>query len=447
MTEREKPGDYYIQMLGRQTRHDRQAEQDFVAGIVEEEQDRDFNIFLPYSDFTAEWVNEDENLSKASSAFPLWRLSGVSCLGFLINIGADENFDNNFVEPFNHTRVNHSLVVARLMEKILRRNKVSEQDINIAGAAGTLHDIATPGGGDAVKTVDNKNLDEEDFWWEVIDEKGWKYLDGIGATKEQIDDIVHNKGLLGKVLDVSDRITYVMQDLGGFMSNGVWAPVDAPGLRGYNMELQKLLYQDSAIGDIYKTVRIEKELDQVYFSDPEKLRKFLEIRAILHKDIYLNWASQGRDMLVAELLRPYYSETPLEGKITPHDLRRMSDEQLLNFLSQQYGVDKWGDGFNLRRYLEKFRPSVETFPTLTEAKEREEELRKNKRLVVLGTKHVRPFNAGTSYLVMDEHGDIVPFKKHDPVCAQRLDGIAASTENNFVFYEEASKNFPRPHKI
>ena len=445
MHERPKPYEINMVILKSQVAHNAQAEQDFLGGVEEEEKDRDFNISLPYSDLAGIWFNEGDNLSNASFALPLWRLNQVNQLGFLINLGADEDFDNSFAEPFHHTRVNHSLVVGMVMGRILRRNKASEQDVLIGEAAGVIHDIATPAGGDAVKLVDEANLDEEEFWWEVIEDKGWEYLQGIGATREKIDDIVHNRGFLGRVLDISDKITYVMHDLAAFMGNGVWTN-NVAVFRGYNKEFEKLLYQDTSIGDIYKTVNIDEETGQIYFSDPEKLRKFLEIRAVLHRDIYLNWASQGRDMLIRELLRPLYSAEPKDGKLTPHDLRKMGDEQLLTFVAEKYGDDKWEkDYFSFRLALDKFKPLVEVFSTIEEAEERKQELEQNPELIVLGTKQVRSFKTGTDYLVLDDNGNVIPFYQHDPICSKRLENIAAATEKNFVFYANTS-DIPRPLK-
>ena len=49
-----------------------------------------------------------------------------------------------------------------------------------------MHDIATPALGDAAKSIDPDNLDEEKFWHEVLDEKGKEFLRKKGARPSKI---------------------------------------------------------------------------------------------------------------------------------------------------------------------------------------------------------------------------------------------------------------------
>lgn len=382
-------------------------------------------IYLPFSDMMPEGIYEEDNVFKATVALlsptgrhiPPERLNFVKALGLLTNISSDP--ENQYFLPFDHTRFFHTLIVARTGERILQANGASEQDIKTFVASAILHDAATPALGDATKAIDPKNLDEEEFWYEEVDEKGWNYLRSIGATREKIDDIIKNKDVLGKVLDIADRIGYVTRDAYFF----------------YDPAAKILLSNYPKIGDIYKDVVVDFKTGEIYFKNAERLGAFLLLRSILHKDLYLHPINIGRDLKFANLLGPYYSVTEQPGKLTPKMLREMTDDDLMEWIEKAKGLKPimHGDSyFDLIRWLAHF----ERYETLEEAEKAKERLEKQPKTEVVGIRESRGFNPATSYKTLNDEGQIVEYKEAEPEQAKMLELMMESTKAFYLFYSK-----------
>src|SRR3989344_2019714 len=283
-----------------------------------------FYEFLPFSDLNR-WV-QNGIYTDAFDVFPLRRLGEVKALSLLSYVGPKPE-DHYFVE-YSHTRLDHSLVVALTTEKILRRNGFPQEEVNLGIIAGLLHDIATPAHGDPTKKIDPKNLDEEVFWSEVLDTKGHEFILKHGGDKDSINKIINNEGILGQVLDIADRITYTMKDLYAT----VGPETSGLNIDPYLLQPRYILSRFPKIGDIYKDVGIDKKNQEVFFNDPKNLEAFLLLRAHMHKALYLNPTSQGRDLFFTKLLEPLYTNDN-SALLNPSVLRRMSDHQLMRLLS------------------------------------------------------------------------------------------------------------------
>ncbi|HKC14799.1 MAG TPA: hypothetical protein VKC89_02465 [Patescibacteria group bacterium] len=390
--------------------------------------DEQLVIYLPFSDMMPEGIYEQDDIFKALVSllpptgrhFPPERINHVRALGLLTHVGPDP--ENQYFTSFEHTRFFHTLLVARTGEKILRNNNASESDIKTFIASAILHDAATPALGDATKAVDPANLDEEEFWWEGVTPKGWSYLESIGATKEKIDDVIKNKGILGRTLDIADRIAYVMRDLYTFQSE----PAVSAILSNYPQ-----------IGNIYKDLVVDFEGEEVYFKDPETLGTFLLLRGFLNKNLYLHPVNMGRDLKFANLLNPYYSTTAKEGKLNPTMLRQMTDQELMEWLEKAQGIEAMSPGHSYFDFIRWF-PHFKKFSTLKGAETQKSKLEKDSKFQVIGIKESKGFNPGVSYKVKDEYGRIVEYKKAEPESARMLETLAQSTKGFFVFFQEAS---------
>ena len=408
----------------------------------EERWDEEYNVFLPYSSLRDVWIYTGDQIFQASEAFPTRRLDGVRHLALLAWTGSEP--DKIYPHEFSQTRFLHTLLVSLIVERILRKNGIDQKEINAAVAAAVLHDIATPAGGDPVKSVDPANLDEESFWWEVLEEKGWNYLDSIGADRNDIDKIIKNKGYRGEVLDIADRIHYVVNDLFNLIGNPNLR-VHFPGEIPYSQidkaygELEREVLKDPLIGEIYKDVMIDL-YDQVYFTDPERLGRFLKIRALLFKHLYANPFSQGKDLKLASLVSQFYSsDDQNKDKLTPSKLRRMTDEKLFRWLVD---VTRTGDIYPSPDFL--YRVFVDwsqdcrydRFDNPEQAKARAEEIKGSSlNMHVVGIREFKGFDSGTGYKVMDAFGKLVEFREYDPAKASEIEEISESTKGVFVFYE------------
>lgn len=405
--------------------------------------DEQFRLFLPYSNLNDKRIYTGDSLYQAFEAFPVWRLHEVRHLALLTWVGS--NPDRVYPLEFPHSRGLHSLVVPVLVEEILKGNHRSEREVTVGIIAGLLHDIATPAGGDPVKLVDPENLEEEKFWWEVIEKKGWDYLRSLGIEKEELDTIIKNDGVLGEVLDIADRIHYVVTDL--------FHIVGYPGLKsGYPLysvsstevldkdyaQLEREVRKDPLLGELYKSVAISPS-GEVYFEDPERLALFLKIRALLFKHLYANPYSQGKDIRLANLVSQFYSRD--EGdkdKLTPGKLRRMQDWELFNWLVKATGTQAKNPSGSLmfKDFLQVgIYDRFDKFDTMEQAMARADEINHSRLgMKVVGIREFKGFNPGTSYKV-DHKGNIVQLRDYMPEKAQEIDALSISTKGVYVFYE------------
>lgn len=390
--------------------------------------------FLPYSDLSR-WIPEQSTYEEAQgSTKALLRLGNIKALSFLSFIGPRAPGDNFYIEH-HHTRFDHSLVVALTTEQILRQNGASLDQINTGIVAGLFHDIATPALGDATKQLDPKNLNEEDFWWETLDERGKDFV-GKFTNKETLDRIIKNQGPLGEVLDIADRITYVMKDL-----YNVVGPIKPEELKSSPLlaSISDILSFYPKIGNIYKDVGVDQKKGKVFFNDPNILYAFLLLRATLHREFYLHPINQGRDLFIVKLLEPLYSKDNT-SKLNPSLLRQMNDYDLLKIMCGKYCPDMLAESafFSLTNWL----PLFEKLDTQEEAIARTKQLQQNASVVVVGVKKCRGFDSGISYNVVGKNGRIMPFSEFDPHRAKRLQELGDSTKGFFVFYADVSEESP-----
>src|SRR3989344_5934663 len=180
-----------------------------ISDVVAEE--GDFHENLPFSDLNR-WIPENSLIKKAADVFKIWgRLHEIRALSFLSYVGPDP--EQQYFIGYSHDRLDHSLVVAMTAGDIGRLNNLPQKDIDTLEASGLLHDIATSALGDATKSIDPDNLDEERFWQELLSENGERFIKEEGLKKESINDIIKNRGTLGQILDIADLIPYTMKDL------------------------------------------------------------------------------------------------------------------------------------------------------------------------------------------------------------------------------------------
>lgn len=387
---------------------------------------------LPYSDFKR-WIPENSIYLEAFAAFPLGRLSGVKQLSFLSYTGP--NPENVYNIPTNHDRLDHSIVVALMTEQILKRNGFSHEEIVLGIIAALLHDIATPAHGDATQAIDPKNLDEENNWKKMLDKKGREYLKGNGITVKQIDDIIHNKGIIGKVLDIADRITYTMKDCHGLIGQSDSSDIDP---HPYLLRPRYILSHNPKIGNIYQEVGADKKTGEVFFTNPENLSTFLMLRAILFKDCYMHPSNQARDMFVANLIKELYSSEDKTAVLTPDKLRKMRDDNLVKIVEEHYGYSP----YRMYTRLVNWHPQYYEFSSLEEAEKKSEDMSHQEGIHVIGVKECKGFNSGKKYKVSNRFGQIVPFEEEQGPTYGRLGEIETSVKRAYLFYTTTDEDSP-----
>lgn len=399
-----------------------------LPGLEAEEQDISFFENLPYSDFKR-WVPENSIYEESLKKIPaLNRLNGIKALSFLSYVGPRPK-DTYFLE-FSHTRLDHSLTVALITEEILKQNGIPQDQIDLGIIAALLHDIATPAYGDATKQVDMKNLHEEDHWWEVLDKKGKNFVTQFG-TKEIIDKIIKNQGVLGKVLDIADRITYTMKDMNGIQ---IALPFGDKQSNPYFTELNKIIANYPKLGNIYKEVGVDQKKQDVFFNNADHLDIFLNLRAHLYQNLYLYPTNQARDFLIAKAIAQVYAKDG-SSILSPDKLRKMVDYNLMEILADHYE----GYSAGMHPLLTNWNPEFERFNSIDEARKKEKELKQKDNLVIVGINECKGFDSGTEYKVAEKY-KYVEFREYDPLAANRIEEVCNSTKGIFLFWADTSED-------
>ncbi len=326
---------------------------------------------LPYSTI-CEPVPSLAIYQEALTCLPMERSAHIKSLALIGTTKATRGESNR--KSFLTDRLLHSVGVGILASGIMRRNGFPETIQTAALIQGLSHDIATPAAGDATKKVDPDNLDEETHWDTVMTQDSWDFFERQGIEYSMINDAIHGQGTMGKVLDIADRITYVMQDLES-MSNAVDGPYPHPS--DIAMSIETL----SPIGNLFTEVKISPDRE-VYFENPERLKRFLLLRSYLWRDLYRLPENQGRDLLFKRLIEPIYAADG-SRELSPDRLRTMTDDQLFEILYNHYDIPFLGPLF-FETELAAWEPNYLSFDTEEEAQIRASILSANKDVAVIG---------------------------------------------------------------
>lgn len=266
------------------------------------------------------YINRDNDwVFDALQQAPFWRLGDIPQLGYLAPANPDMS---TYLSPtFGHTRWIHSLLAAGFAEVILARNGFSlKQRAPIVLTVG-CHDIATPIGGDAIKAIDPQLLDEEEnFTWILkrykLDEL-WKKQ--FSFCVEVAAGWVKNHGVIGRLLDIVDKFSYVMLDCYhiGYAQNG---------------SIRQFGFEHPLFMDVWNDVVFSPDKRRLGFRDPIRLYHFLYARALEHVELLHNPRSRLIDFCIANLVRPLYKK----GAITKEDLLTMGKEEFYFRLSKHY---------------------------------------------------------------------------------------------------------------
>lgn len=411
-----------------------------------EEEDPLAIISLPYSNpnRNLELISEGTVYHDVVKNSDFYRLSGIKALSFLSLVGPAPEIQH--YQEFIHARGDHSLVVARVGELILRRNFFPEDEVNRAVIAFLMHDIATPALGDAVMKLDPANLSEEDNFRAVLGEKELALFARYGTSADEVESVIKNNGVVGEVLDIADRLTYTAKDLNALLNADRYIKPADPTLdqnnARYLQDIVDVIKEHPKFGELYKSIGVDRKRGLVFFSEPEMLSTFLHIRAILHERLYLHPSSQGRDLFVQRLVEPFYSQNDEDTEsVTPKSLRKMDDYGLMKELEKRYVQFEGVRADTLFGEIVNWYPQYERFDSDEKAHLFAEKLSQDENVIVLGVKSRRGFNPGTVYNVIHpKTRRIMPLRDYDPELALEPERIAGSLPATFVYYKELEKD-------
>jgi HD superfamily phosphohydrolase len=383
--------------------------------------DVDIFLYLPLSNLGIEFTEDpDDKLNSMVGSLPsLSRLQHINQLSQ--KRAHPSSVSQELFIPLNHNRYHHTLLVAAVGNQILFDNNLAHLG-SLYTAAALLHDVATPAYGDAAKKVDPLNLDEEDFWQEAITVEEKLYLQELGLSLQDIDDVIHNKGMLGELLNVADRIAYVTLDAEKISEQTVLTQQpDA------DLPLRKDIQNAGEIGEIYKHIKIDG--DNVYCDDINLAEQFLRLRANLFSKFYLYAPNQSKDSLISLLAKPLYTM----GILTAESLRKMDDYELSCILREHYLPNGFLDG-QIATTIAMWQPKYKSFTTNSERDEIISDLQACSYNIIGTEKLEKPFNTGTSLLVA-HNSVIMPFSEAEPEIHNELVTLSNSVhQSGQVFY-------------
>ena len=369
---------------------------------------------LPFSstDFYADRDEEGGLFCELDHSEAFFRLGGISQLGYLVPPRPDE-LDKSvsisyMVPPFSHTRWVHSLLVAILMEIILSRNGFSKEERDPVVLTAGSHDIATPAGGDSIKRVDPKNLHEEEGFAWVLEHHGLakRWAEQFGFNLSLAKDWVKGRGIFGQLLDVLDKISYTALDC--YQLGRV-----RPG------EVRSLCLKHPLIVDVWQDIQFTPDRANFFFSRPERLFRFLLLRAYEYQELLFNPYSRALDLFLKKLVQPLYRK----GIITKEQLLTGDDKWLERVLDKYYPEE-------IKGYIEPEELSWKRFGTAREQREFAKTLGKRAD----HAERIAGFSTGLDWSVLKE-GKIVSLRETTtPAKVKLLERIVASTRGYYVYY-------------
>lgn len=225
-----------------------------------------------------------------------------------------------FASPvFLHSRFTHSFDVMAIARRIGEQIGLSDREQTTLTVAALTHDVFTIAGGDAVKDIHPAEFDEEAAYPRLFLRSEWSSFERtFGLDRDELVRIVHNKGLLGQLLDWADKIAYVARDLDEYRK--LIAPT-SPTIIERHAELGVEGGSPEPCA-IWKS--LERVGDTIACRDPDALAIFLRLRALLFHHIYRGERTQFMRAFAVRAVRDLLRQ----GELASSELFDMTDPEL-----------------------------------------------------------------------------------------------------------------------
>lgn len=329
------------------------------------------------------------------------RTETMARLGRIAQLGGSRF--NQDVYPASHTRLYHSIVTAILGEVVGERLGLSQKEINLLIVSCLLHDSAITPLSDFVNTaipysgVKNGLGEEEniDFILQRPELQG--LFEKYDIDPNNVSRMIKGQyPILGGLVNSDgidlDKISYTMVDL---WSAGKSA---SPSMRRY-------------AGD--DTLDIDTDIEivdgQVVFRSPERVGKFLLLRATMFDQVYFHPQNKAKEAFFRQRMR----ELIEKRAINPIDLMMMNDDEfVLGYMERLLSYEEHRDFFS------SFSPFREIGRYYGDR--RDIDYLSGDGIVIEESK---PFTTGTATKVFVGK-KVLPFKDVDPEVAGRVDNIS-----------------------
>lgn len=196
----------------------------------------------------------------------------------------------------HHNRLMHSLDTAVNTEIIMRNNRFPEEKIQKAVLAALLHDIATPAFGDLTMKFFPQLKEETGFskYMAYYPEKSAYIQQHWNISVDQLQSWIKNEDLIGKIIDITDRLAYTARD--AYMSVGPEESLNVSD-DSHGKKIQKIIKKDPRLADIIMEISLTQDNGEykIVFENTKRLEDLLSVRAHMHNLIYLNPYLRSRE--------------------------------------------------------------------------------------------------------------------------------------------------------
>lgn len=307
---------------------------------------------------------------------------------------------------------------------ILANNGFKAHDIALTQVAAVSHDSLTPAGGDTTKGVDQAAFDEDKNYADLFknlpadQRRDWQQImTKWNLSEEKLAEIVQGKGVLGRVLDIADKISYVANDVHQYLNMSILP--DTVVAQPDFQKIESLASRKDAVCGLWSDVVVDGE--QVYFSSPERLADFLVLRGLMFRNLYQNpQARTARHVLLSATTQALYRT----GKVNSAEFINLIDDHLV----KNIGTELWGEGEADFRDLasDKLPIRREECYTKVQAIDIMRELGKENLIVV---EHWAGTSDGSKLLTKGSDGKIAPVREVLPELKAELDSIFSYTND------------------
>ncbi len=239
-------------------------------------------------------------------------------------------------EEFPHNRYFHSCNVLAVASLIGKNLDLSDEDMKALQVAAFTHDVLTPAGGDRTKALDYKIFDEDLHYLEAFEIYPNRHTDSSVLmnnksvlkrlpAREILVEAIKGRGVLGQILDIADKISYVGADAAMYIGGTIRFPSCLEDLDYQEIErmVDDAVRDRSQICAPWDDVKIKD--GRVFFSSPDSLAKFLRLRALMFKNLYYNPNARSVEHVLASVTsRALYNN----GVLSRDKLLNMDDLEL-----------------------------------------------------------------------------------------------------------------------
>lgn len=380
-------------------------------------------------------IREGGLIEKLEQALGLRRLQGVMQLGYLqAPWFADSLYDHRVGE---HNRLVHSYDVMTIASVIGYNLGLEESKLNTLRMAAFSHDMGTPAGGDSVKFIDPEAFDEDMNYPQLLAGHDWSHIKAeFRINEEELCQAILNKGVLGQILDIADKLAYVARDLHAcrpFLEYGR-KHMDQYGLHS----LFALIDRHPTICGLWDAVELSGE--QVVITDTARLAAFLKARTLMFRELYYHPNARFGEYLISRVLvKALYDK----GSLTREVLLSMGDRDLNATLEAEYGTrGKYWYGSTLVEEISDGNVARRTFTSRDEADSFLRSLREQGNPFALVEDNSRAIKTGVHFLVKGEEGP-VPFSQECPGEAKEIEEMAQLFPSIHVYYLLREPVIPR----